>query len=96
MSSYKRLITVTSVFIVAFLQQRPLSLALCLLFLKVSEPSDVLDTLLRLVYSTPDLNTISSFDEHVLETFLRKYHFFTALFTNIAYLGICVSFSVWT
>lgn len=50
--------------------QRLLSSAICLLFLKVSEPSDVLDTLLRLVYSTPDPNTISSFDELVLETFL--------------------------
>ena len=77
--------------------QRLLSSAICLLFLKVSEPSDVLDTSLRLVYSTPDPNTISSFDEHVLETFPSKTsHFFTALFTNIAYLGICVSFLVWT
>ena len=45
----------------------------------VSEPSDVLDTLLRLVYPTPD-PTISSFDELalVLEAAI-KYDFITAV-----------------
>ena len=62
----------------------------------VSELSDVLDTLLRLVYP-PTYHRRT-----VLEARLCYYHrlpsktshFFTTLFTNIAYLFICVSFLV--
>jgi hypothetical protein len=75
----------------------------------VSEPSDVLDTLLRLVYPIPD-PFIGSLEELalVIEAAIKydfvtvnslpskTSHFFTTLFANTSHPRICIGLSLWT